>query len=424
MAHKGFFREPLLVVVEGSRKVVYEGNRRLCALKVLDNPSLAPENYRKRFASLAKEAKLPKKVPIHIVPSSYHAEVVMFSKHASDSYTVNWKPLQQAAFVAGRIEQGDSVDEIVYKFGIKRDQVLIHVAAGQFFSLCTHVKPQLSEKAAILLEDPDQFPYSTVVERLVVPLKTRRRLGLVISENGDLLVPPLSEFLPVLVKILEEAASGSIDTRKLNDDDGQEVFLGRLGYTPSNAGSVEVKKVVSMKAVPSEFLALPSANGARSTARKNKKSPSNLRYLLPKSLVCGLENAKLHELVEEGKRLCLEDFPNSSAALLRAVLETALRISAEEMGCVRKLEAEHKCGLLDIPVQKLLSDVKSAVIFDIGLSQEEKKALVNLLGDGPLSVCMLNQYLHNKHWSASPRSVAEIRGPLLPVIQKAMSRGT
>src|ERR1700741_3690680 len=43
--------------------IAAEGNRRLCALKLLNDPDLAPANLRKAFENLAKDSIAPKAVP-------------------------------------------------------------------------------------------------------------------------------------------------------------------------------------------------------------------------------------------------------------------------------------------------------------------------------------------------------------------------
>jgi hypothetical protein len=49
----GFFpSEPLIAVLEGGKKIVVEGNRRLAACKLLLNPSLAPKSHENRCAPL------------------------------------------------------------------------------------------------------------------------------------------------------------------------------------------------------------------------------------------------------------------------------------------------------------------------------------------------------------------------------------
>ncbi|WP_375624186.1 ParB/Srx family N-terminal domain-containing protein [Bartonella sp. TT119HLJHH] len=50
--------EKLMVIQDGEKYVVKEGNRRLAALKLLDNPSLAPEHLSKKIAKYSADRKI------------------------------------------------------------------------------------------------------------------------------------------------------------------------------------------------------------------------------------------------------------------------------------------------------------------------------------------------------------------------------
>ena len=45
------------IITENNKKLVIEGNRRVCALKLLDKPSLAPKKYQKYFTTLQGKVK-------------------------------------------------------------------------------------------------------------------------------------------------------------------------------------------------------------------------------------------------------------------------------------------------------------------------------------------------------------------------------
>lgn len=45
------------IITEDNKKLVVEGNRRVCALKLLDKPSLAPKKYQKLFYNSTRKSK-------------------------------------------------------------------------------------------------------------------------------------------------------------------------------------------------------------------------------------------------------------------------------------------------------------------------------------------------------------------------------
>lgn len=66
IAENGFFNgEPILIVEEGGKSIVVEGNRRLASLKLLANPELATESPR-TVKSIAEIANAKKNIPTEI----------------------------------------------------------------------------------------------------------------------------------------------------------------------------------------------------------------------------------------------------------------------------------------------------------------------------------------------------------------------
>jgi hypothetical protein len=327
IADKGYFRNDRLIVVVDDRKyIVYEGNRRLCALKVLDNPDLAPEGMQKAFRRLAERAQLPKKIAVEIVPSKFDAEVVMFSKHAGEQFTVGWDPLQQATFVAAKLDQGDSIADLCAAYGLSREEVINGRAAVDVYRLARLAT--LSSAARDLVDDPAKFPYSTVFERLFRPKKSREALGAEISENGLTINSTEEKFLPVIGRILDDAASDKINTRKLNTEAEQTAYVKSLRFSPG--GGRFTAEEIEQRRRGEEPRAAASA-AAPAPAKRSAAKPST--RLLPRDVMVGHKHEKLIRLVNEGQRLSVQDFPHAAAFLLRTLLETALivRLKAQRL---------------------------------------------------------------------------------------------
>jgi hypothetical protein len=85
IATRGFFpNEPLLVINEGSRLVVVEGNRRLAALKGLREPGLLEGPARLQLEKLARKIEdldAISKVPVTIAPSRKATDRQVAGRH-------------------------------------------------------------------------------------------------------------------------------------------------------------------------------------------------------------------------------------------------------------------------------------------------------------------------------------------------------
>lgn len=96
----GFFGgEPLVVVPEGPKYVVVEGNRRLAAVKLLINPELAPSRNGsvRKVATESNASLIPKELPCVIFESRVDTYKFLGFRHITGAKP--WGPLAKAQFL-------------------------------------------------------------------------------------------------------------------------------------------------------------------------------------------------------------------------------------------------------------------------------------------------------------------------------------
>jgi len=72
---------PIVCVEDGTHYVV-EGNRRVCACKILLDPNLAPAEFRTSIPTITKTARdAIKKIRVHIVSTREEAQIVLGTRH-------------------------------------------------------------------------------------------------------------------------------------------------------------------------------------------------------------------------------------------------------------------------------------------------------------------------------------------------------
>ena len=89
------------IITENNKKLVVEGNRRVCALKLLDKPCLAPKKYQKYFTTLQGKVKNQiTKIPVHVFPNRDEAQPWLSTLHTASSNTSRkpWSPEQKTRF--------------------------------------------------------------------------------------------------------------------------------------------------------------------------------------------------------------------------------------------------------------------------------------------------------------------------------------
>ncbi|WP_394524912.1 hypothetical protein [Paenarthrobacter nicotinovorans] len=97
--------EPMIVVEEGGRFIVLEGNRRLCALRLMDRPKLAPEDERAKYERLNKTRLAAiKTASVAVAADRDQADDWIEMKHsqASGRGIKSWGPRQKENFRARR----------------------------------------------------------------------------------------------------------------------------------------------------------------------------------------------------------------------------------------------------------------------------------------------------------------------------------
>jgi hypothetical protein len=415
ITEKGYFRNDRLIVFHESNKhVVYEGNRRLCALKLLHNWALAPTNFQRVFKSLSEQARLPKKIAVEIVPSKFHAEVVMYSKHVDSAFTVKWDPIQQATFIAGKLEAGETPDSISKLYGLSKEAVIDARASIDLYRLA--LLATLSPKAKALVDDPAKFPYSTVYERLFKPRATRELLGATIDENGLTINSTEGTFIPVLAKIMEDAAAEDINTRSLNETKAQVTYVKSLGFTPGGGKftAAEAEARVNSAATRES----PSAKHSAS-AKASSHSVRVSSHLLPKSLTLEYQHTKLAQLLDEAKKLEVT-LAHASACLLRTILEIALNVKLKKLrvyGKIPHVSAKHGPALSE------MLDYVNKNSTALGLDANTKSALEALISRAVReSKPQLDRIVHSPDVLTTTAEVIAIRETALPLLEMLLRK--
>jgi hypothetical protein len=109
--------ETPVVLKRRGKYVMVEGNRRLAALKAIQNPMLVPD-YQSRVASLA--ALLPDrsalaKVRVMIAPNQTEADQLIAAIHTGNLRRA-WSPSRQAAFFQAQIDAGRKLRELLTRY--------------------------------------------------------------------------------------------------------------------------------------------------------------------------------------------------------------------------------------------------------------------------------------------------------------------
>ena len=327
------------------RYIVLEGNRRICALKLLRDPARAPTpSTRRTFDSLrALATKLPATVEVVVYGSRELARPWISLRHEGEqggAGTVTWKARQKARFNHAGAATSPNMQAL---------QLLDYGRDGQ-----------------ILTEDEiAKISLTTITRYLSNPI-VRDVLGL---QNGrDLQINvPQDQFERVARRFLRDAIPTAPDeppapVNSRSDKDARIAYARSLkteGVSPTTR---------------TEAPALAVAQKSRSTGGRHSRNPDNRSHIVPLEFKVAIRDPVLKRIFDELRLLPdVDRFSFAGAYLLRAFIEKTAHGYASDHGlgtegqlhqvidrCAKRLEAD---GMTDdkvlSPLHKMSNDKHS-----------------------------------------------------------------
>jgi hypothetical protein len=213
IAHSGLLPgERIIVVQEKGQWVVLEGNRRICACKLLLSPQLVPPEYRKSFPKLTTATEIDRidKVEADVAPDRRAAEPVLTLRH-SESGIRKWKPVARMRRVRRLLDEGFTVEQIATEYNATPGNIRKTIREYRLLQLAEGLKG-LSANEQQKLNDPDlkTNPYTRFFELSDV----KEYLGLSFNANGEVKIKaPRKTFDARLKLIVRAFLKEDFDTR-------------------------------------------------------------------------------------------------------------------------------------------------------------------------------------------------------------------
>ena len=286
------------IITEDNKKLVVEGNRRVCALKLLDKPCLAPKKYQKYFTTLQGKVKNQiTKIPVHVFPNRDEAQPWLSTLHTASSNTSRkpWSPEQKTRF-------DQSVDG-------KPD----HAAALTIldFSLENNlISPEKSQKVI------------TTITRMLSTPEVRHAFGITtgVTERNILINITKEEFTAIITQYFNDFDDpnyniGSRSNKKNRLDYIQH--LKNIGKIPSNRLDKDIELIPGISSTTTTSSAISPKNTTQKRTTKTTKSKS--AQLIDYELEIPV--SKIQSIYSEINTMDIEKHPYATAALLRALIE-------------------------------------------------------------------------------------------------------
>jgi hypothetical protein len=313
-----------ICIKENGKRIIIEGNRRLAALKALNESNIVPA-----WAKRIKVLRNPNITNIRIVLAPSRKAAI---KHIANKHTINyrrpWKPLRQAYFYQSQIDNGKSITELISEFPDHDVPRFIKMLEMHHFAKSVEIHDSLKGK----VHDDRNFPI-TNLERFYDDKNVSKFLGIEFDSLGKVKGKiDKNEFVKGLAKIIEDVATGEIDSRKYNTIEQRKNYINSLPdqYKP------DLSKSGSFGRSDFKELHAPENRKGKKQERSRKK-PRGLFFQA--DIPFRLSSTSLRIMYNELRNIDVATFPNATHDLLRSFLECSLEVylkKTNEYGLVKK----------------------------------------------------------------------------------------
>ena len=370
-----------LVSPDKSKFIVFDGNRRVTCLKLLDDPRRAPTTELQAFFRDQKalwKGTFPKEIPCQVEADRDRIDEILFRRHTGSQSGVGqstWDDRMKATFIT-------------------------RTGKGGGPSLADEIEKRLAE--ANLLPSRRKIPRSTL-NRLLSAEPFRHRVGISMKSGRFQFTHDETKSLAALARIAKDMAERTLVLGDIWDIDGKQNYLDQLereGVLPDK----KRKATIAESTVPIDKPAKvkPSVK-AIPTVRTTLIPQKDFDLSWPGRL------QRHHRIWEELQfHLDLRTHPNAISVLMRVLIELALENYIKEAKVT-----VYENDKLATRLEKAGLHLQAAGRID-GKQVEVLKKFKQ--GDKLVSADTLNKYVHSTNFAPSPEHMMSIWDSLADVV--------
>ncbi|MBU3059538.1 hypothetical protein [Pseudomonas indica] len=312
--------------------IALEGNRRICALRLLNDPDLSPARERKYFEALSEGSdKYPSQVQCIVFSTREEAAIWIERRHNGEQNGVGlvpWNAVQKARFF------GESDNTLALKL------------------------LEFAEKEGIITEEERKGRLTTATRFLGNPL-IRSTLGICSGRSDADVKIDVSEdeFKKVLTRFCRDLVEGTNGVTSRSGKKDWEKYAKLLksdGVAPTQHGE------------PQSLTKLGEPT-TKPLQERGTKSPDARRHLIPNSFRPKIQDKILKRVFDEACKIDCDVFPLGAVLLTRVFLENVYWRVQEKLTGTFPRDTDK--------VHLILEKIIPLIEQDVGLSKKEKNAL-------------------------------------------------
>jgi hypothetical protein len=359
---------------------VLEGNRRVTALKLLENPDLIPETNKSllnKFKKLSEQysAAAIEKIPCILFDEEKEAEHWIELKHTGQNDgigTVGWDAQQKARFDE-RVKGTSSYALQIIDFLNKEETV------------DSELKSNLNKVK------------SSSLQRLATDPDFRRVAGIDIKDGKVITRYEPSEVAKPLSKVATDLLRDDFTVKEIYYKDDRLTYLETFKKTDLPDKTQELAGNWELISTTKPKKADPKKTKAK--AKKSKTLISKRHTIIPKSTILTINQPRVNKIYHELKDLDLRDFENSGAIAFRVFIELSMDSYIEKFpisGVNNNSKLSHK-------LKSVATDIENKGILD---KHKLKGAYTaSTMKDSIFSIDTFNAFVHNKDFHPDAESI-------------------
>ncbi len=377
------------------RYKVVEGNRRVLAVKALDNPSIVSGALAAR--DQARLTELSKKYAENPI-----AEIscVLFE---SEEEAVHWIELRHTGANEGAgLVEWDTTEQD--RFKARHGQGGIRKPAGQILDFLDGIDGPGDGKTRV----------QTTVQRIINTRAVRDALG--IEVRGGVVVShyPSDEVIKGLRRMVRDLRDEVIKVKDVYDANDRTTYIA--GFSAEDLPDPE-KRLAEPVALGE--LDAPSPSPAPSGKRKNKprkkKQDAPRTSIVPSSCTINPSPPRINAIYNELQSIDADTLPNAGGVLLRVFLELSVDHEITNLGLLTE-EKRQK-----LPLAKRMKTLADAMKDSGRISEQLHKAVTKVANSQhtiAAATVTFNQYVHNQYVYPKPSEVRMAWDELQPFLEK------
>lgn len=380
---------------ESQKFYVAEGNRRVLALKLLNDPNKAPKSIRAYVRNLVKGRTPIDKIKVNVAPSLEDAEWYINQRNSVSTLQRPWSRIQQQRWIETLYKKyGNNIEMLIAKSAMTQGELENAIRNLRFVDLIksTEIKVLLNDKQ---YKEATSYKFPvTIIERFFINKQVREQWG-VEFDGLEVKLRNRSGFLKAyaeLIKnIVDENPAIQIDTRTITTKIDEI-----LKALPSVDLSVEEPYATGkeQKSETSEKQEEAADNGKNNNDKPFFKGDPNRSKLVLSIYTVNTSDYRIQGIFNELKELSVNKYKNAVAASIRIFLDLAILNWLQTENLVNELQALKQKNIKDITLHHRLDFVAEK------LKSKKPKAnsiIVRLTNsENEFSLDVLNGYQHSK----------------------------